>query len=180
MTKTVKRWVTRIQKFVDRPWYVVLVAFLAAADLFVAFIPTEALLISAVLAKPKRWLSTSLIVTSGSAIGALVLGALLQWDSEIIRQDWLPILFQTTQWQDTAQFVQENGSEALAIIALSPVPQQPGVIIAGLADMPLFQIFIAVWIGRVIKYAAFAWLAASAPKMLYRVWGLKKQLKELS
>ncbi|MEO7162476.1 MAG: hypothetical protein ABI041_06120, partial [Bdellovibrionia bacterium] len=72
MTRYWKNLGVSLQKFANRKWFISLVSILAALDAFVIFIPNEALLISAVIVRPKHWLRIALWVSVGSAIGAAV------------------------------------------------------------------------------------------------------------
>ncbi len=66
----------RLGRYADRPWYMPLVGLLAFVDLFVMFIPTEALIITTSFVRPKRWWMTALFVTAASSLGALTLAYL--------------------------------------------------------------------------------------------------------
>src|SRR4051812_40346336 len=70
----------RMERFTDRSWYPALVAALAALDLFVLVIPTDGLLISAVLSPKRRakWVSAAIWVSLGSTVGAVLLASLVQ------------------------------------------------------------------------------------------------------
>ena len=162
----VKRVFEPIHRFVDRPWFVPLVALFAAADLFIYCVPTEVLLVAAVVAKRSRWLSGFLLVTTGSALGAVVLAAIVRWDSPLIVTHLFPGIFQSKAWTDTAAFFDSHGSLALGLMALGPLPQQPAVIMAGFTKLNLLWVFVSVWIGRGIKYGFFAWCAAFAPRFV--------------
>ncbi len=183
MIAILTRWIDKvsvIQRYIDRPWYPYLVSLLVFLDMFVLFIPSDGLLVSAVLMRPKRWVRTFIIVSTGSALGALLLAYLLQWNPDYIMNDLFPYLFQNEGWKGTDRFVDDYGALALGVIAASPFPQLPAVMVASLAGMPLFSIFLACWIGRLSKYALFAWLASHAPKYLLRFRGLTKEVEELT
>jgi len=167
-----------LQKYIDRPWYPYLVALLAAVDMFVLVIPTDGLLVSAVLLRPKRWARTFLIVTTGSALGALLLAWLFQHGVSAVTDKLVPLIFGAA-WNDTEAFAQSHGALALALVAASPFPQAPAVVLAALADMPLSAIFLACWLGRGAKYALFAWSASHAPKLVLRLWGVRREINEL-
>ena len=73
----------------DRPWYVALVGGLAALDLFIMIIPTDGLLVTSVLVRPKRWVSWFLWVSIGSAVGAAALAAIIHWDPLWLKESLL-------------------------------------------------------------------------------------------
>ncbi len=161
-------WNHKVQRFVGRPWYLAFVSFLAASDLFILIVPTDLLLITYVLLRPLRWLRTAVWFACGSALGALALAAVLHGGGASLIEQWFPGIFQSSNWSSTTEFVRAHGAPALGLISASILPQQPGVVIAGLSRMPLLDIFASVWIGRFAKNLILAWLASHAPKQLER------------
>ena len=163
-----RSFLARLFRFMDRPWYLALVAALAFFDLFCGVIPIEVFLVSAVVVKPRRWGWAFLLTTSGSALGALFLGALVQWDSSWIMNHLFSSLSRSQSWVQMTEFVSRYGALALGSIAVSPFPQQPAVAIAALSKMPLPVLFVSVWAGRAIKYGFFAWAGSHAPGLVSR------------
>lgn len=161
-------WTRYLRRFVGRPWYNPVVAALAAIDLFILIVPTDILLTSSVLLQPRRWISSFLWVSTGSAVGAAVLTALLQYGAAEFLMSHFPAIFHSEGWEGTRGFVQNHGGWALALISVSPLPQQPGVVISALSGMSIGEIFCAVWLGRALKYFTFAWLASHTPRALER------------
>lgn len=179
MARIVGQWWIRVQQFINRPWYVALVSLLAGLDLFILIVPSDGLMISAVLARRERWVSTFLWVSTGSALGALLLTALIQGVGIETLQALFPAVFQSQGWSGLEEFMAAYGALALAVVSFSPLPQQPGVIIAALSGTPPIVVFLAVWIGRVVKYGVLAWLAAYAPGQLRKLWLVRRELEEL-
>ena len=161
-------WTRFLRRFIGRPWYLPSIAFLAAADLYIAVVPTDALLISYVLVRPKSWIPAFLWVGLGSAIGSFSVGALIHYGGGDFLQSWFPGLFHSSAWESTRTFVHNHGGLALGLISASVFPQQPAVIIAALSGMPLAEIFWAIFIGRLTKYSLFSWVASHAPGLLAR------------
>lgn len=164
----IAQWTHQLRRFANRWWYLPLISFLAFADLFVLIIPSDFLLVTYVLMKPKRWIASMFWFSLGSALGAFTLASILHFGGADHIQHWFPSVFESGRWASTAEFVREHGAPALGLISVSILPQQPGVVIAGLSHMSLVEIFAAVFAGRVAKYALFAWLASHAPKQLER------------
>lgn len=183
MKKNELQIIRKLEKVADRPWYLPLVASLAAADLFVGFIPTDAVLVASVMFKPKRWLATTIWITLGSALGAIALGACVQQWGQPFTESILGDFTHSETWQSTDRFIDEYGSLGLALISASPFPQQPAVAICGLAGMSLSLIFFSVLSGRAAKYLVFGLLAARAPKLIQR-WGIEptdvKQIQKVA
>jgi len=173
------RLIARLQRFVSRPWYLPLIALLAALDLFVGFIPSDGLVISSVMLKPHRWLSTSLWMACGSAVGALALAALVETLGKPVVRAVLPGAMESTAWQSVADFLQSYGTPALALMALGPLPQHPAVAICALAHMPLTLIALSVLAGRLIKYLLFAWSASHAQRLFKRWRGARNETEQI-
>ena len=162
-------WLKPLHKYVTKVWYLPTIALLTALDFFILIIPTDLLLVLSVLLNPRSWLRAAVIITAGSSLGALALAALVRWDNKIINHPWFTHIFQSGSWTKTEAFLHDYGVWALGIIALSPAPQQPSIVIAALAGIPLVWIFGAIFLGRLVKNIVYAWLAAYAPKFLSRL-----------
>ena len=176
MSKKFNQWLLRLQQFVDRPWYIPFIALLAGLDLFIMIVPTDWLLISAVMLRPKRWISCFIWVTLGSVVGAVALGYVMQLPSNPISAYVAEKATSMSAWKGTAGFMERNGTWTLGLVALSPLPQQPAVMIAALTGMQLTWIAVAVLIGRATKYSVFSWLASHAPRLLNRIGSVRREM----
>jgi membrane protein YqaA with SNARE-associated domain len=156
----------RFEKFGRNPWYPLLVALLAALDAFVIFIPNDALLISAVLARPQRWVSITFWVTLGSAVGAAIFGFLASRYGTPLVHSVFPKIMDSKTWAEAIHVIHRHGSWGLAAISFSPLPQHAAVAIAGLAHLSYRKIFLAVLLGRLIKYLIIARCSLHAPHLL--------------
>jgi membrane protein YqaA with SNARE-associated domain len=161
----------RLQQWSDHPLYPLLIALLAALDLFVAFIPTDAILISSVLLKRERWLLMAVTVALGSTLGALALSGAARGIGLPLLLEWTPFvkLHASETWSEAERWIAAWGSPGLAFIAVGPLPQQPAVLVCGLSRMPLPAIGLAVFVGRIAKYLFFAWAALRAPRLLQKL-----------
>lgn len=171
--------VRRLQKYTFHPLYLPMLSFLIAADLFLLVVPSDGLVVVSTLARPKRWLRIALWVTTGSAFGAILLAFLVQTGAGGWVQGLVDRTISAGAWEKSTAFLQTHGLWALALIALSPLPQQPSVVIAGLGQMPLLEIFAAVWLGRGVKYGFYCWAASHAPKLLMRVSVLRHEIQKI-
>jgi membrane protein YqaA with SNARE-associated domain len=159
----------RLKRFATHRGYPLLVAFLVFLDAFVFFIPNEALIISAVLLRPDRWLSTSLESTVSSAAGAAVFGFLASAYGDSFVNYLFPSILKSGAWLRSAEILQHHGIWGLALISFSPLPQHAAVGVAGLAHLSALQIFLAVLLGRGVKYVATGWCAVHAPHILRKL-----------
>jgi len=173
------RLIGTLQTYIARPWYPPLLGVLAALDHFVFVIPTDGLLVTSVIAAPKRWLSTFLWITLGSVVGGVVLAAFLQhYGTPFL--EWLsPGILETHYWKLTISWVDHYGLWALFAITALPIFQHPVIAITALAGIPLGKIALFMLGGRIVKYAVFTWLSIHAPKVLFRMRPVHKEIDEV-
>jgi membrane protein YqaA with SNARE-associated domain len=174
-----KKTLARLKTFANRPWYAPMVGFFAGADQFIIVVPIEWLIIPGVLVRPKRWLGTALWVSTGCALGALALASVTDIYGQPFIEHAMPSLSHSPHWNQYLGYLQHGSAWALALIALSPLPQQPAVALAGLTHMPLLHVFVAVWFGRSLKYGFVAWASSHAPRLLGKIPGAKKLEQEI-
>lgn len=178
MSKTVRRWIHVLEKYANRWWYAPVISVLAALDSFVVIVPTDGLLVSAAMLAPRRWFYTALLVSLGSSIGAWALAGVL----EVHGLPWLlsmqPGIEQSRVWIYTDRLMDAWGTWAVFIVSLTPVMQQPAIALAAVAGKPLPEIFAAAFAGRLIKYAALAYISTHAPSVLGKLWGFRAELEE--
>lgn len=167
-----------MEAYANRWWYGPLIAFLAFLDSFVIVIPTDGLLVSAAMLAPRRWISTALLVSFGSALGAAGLAFLLARHGLPLLLYFQPDIESTKSWIYTARLMERWGIWTVFAISVTPVMQQPAVALAALARNPIVPIFLASFAGRVIKFGLLAWLGTHAPGVLGKLWGFKKDLDE--
>ena len=174
------RFLSFIQKSFDRPWYLPFAAFLAGADLFIIIVPTDGLIVSYVLARPRQWIRTALLFSIGSVSGVIGLAwATAKWGDPFVR--WL--LGDTVgsqSWQSAEAFVSSWGGVSLLLIGASPFPLQPPVALCALSHLPLAEIAIWTAAGRLIKFFGLAWVSSKAPYLLSRIKGLRDEVEEVS
>jgi membrane protein YqaA with SNARE-associated domain len=178
MSRKILRNLRSLQKHIDRPWYLPTVALLAFADVFVMIIPTDALLVSAVLVKPRRWWLAGTLVALGSSLAALVLAGAVQWDLDGLTR-LFPSLFESPSWRGTDAFLEKYGVWALALFAAGPLPYQPAVILVALSGASLTEISLATLLGRGGKYYVLAYLASHAPRYLERLRSVRREMLAL-
>ena len=168
---TLRRAWDRLETLSQKRFYAFVIAGLAALDLFVGFIPTDAILISSVLLRKNRWFRTTLAVTLGSVFGAMALASLGRWVGLPLLLSWPPFadLHQSATWREAEHWISHWGSPGMAFVAVGPLPQQPAVLICGFSQMSIAAIGAAVFVGRITKYLFFAWAALRAPHLLERL-----------
>ncbi|MCM2277166.1 MAG: hypothetical protein NDJ89_03755 [Oligoflexia bacterium] len=171
MSKWKPRWAARIakiEKFVDQIWYLPLLGGLAAADLFLIFIPTDGFLVTTAMLRPRKWVFASLWAALGSAAGS----AAFAWVFATIGHG----AFSDNGWVRSTAFVEEHGAWALALVTLGPIPINVGVLAAAILDMPPAVVFASVFCGRLGRYLFLAWAATHAPRLLTRLTGVRSEV----
>jgi len=174
--RRLKELFAKLGRYADRPWYLPLMGFLVFIDLFVGVIPSEALLVKTVMLKPRQWVFVTVFLITSSALGAVTLGYLAHAYGEPFLAWLAGDILHSEEWNRAHGFIERHGAWAMALISLSPFPQQPAVAACGLAGMPLMTLFSAVWLGRAPKYFLFAYLATQAPHLYAKY--LKRILEE--
>lgn len=170
--------VQKLQSFIDRIWYPSLLGFLAALDLFVVFIPTDGLLISSTLLRPKRWVSFAVSTALGSTMGAFLLILITNHLGVPYLMQTFPGLTENSFWQWSLNFFKEHGLLVIFIIGATPVAQQPAVLFASLAETPLKYFLGIYFLGRILKYLLMAYISSHAPKLISKMWGVQDEIQE--
>jgi membrane protein YqaA with SNARE-associated domain len=177
--KKIQDYVKILQRHADRFWYPPLIGFLAALDNLIIIIPNDGILISSSMLIPKRWFIFALSVTIGSTLGGLLLAALVELQGLPWILDLYPSIDETKMWALTLKFFQKYGLFLVFLVAVTPVVQQPAIILASLANTPLVELGVIIFVGRFIKFLIMAYLGSHAPRMLEKLWGLKSEMKEV-
>ena len=126
-------------------------------------VPVTSALIPAVLLSPRRWRSIALQAAFGSALGATLLVLLFHHLGWVQLHAQFPAMLESTGWQRVIAWTVEYGVIALFAIAALPLPQTPALIFFAITEQPVAQIFLAVLLGKLIKYFLLAMLAAMFP-----------------
>ncbi len=164
-----KRSILYLEQYSGRWWYDPLLAFLAAADAYIFVISVEAFLLPAVLVRPRKWAIASFWATIGSALGATSFAYLASQYGESIVTHFIPNAFNSKTWMDSSRYIADHGFLGLGFISLGPLPQHVAVAIAGLAHMKMFEVFLAILIGRGIKYFFLSWAMTHSPRLLKKL-----------
>jgi membrane protein YqaA with SNARE-associated domain len=126
-------------------------------------IPFASILVGAVLLRSDRWKQIVVIASVGSATGGVILYWIfyhLGWSQIIVAY---PDLIRSQVWSDATRWVSTYGAWALLGVAASPLPQTPALIFTAVLPLPATHVFLALFIGKLIKYGIYGWLAANFP-----------------
>lgn len=176
--KRFQRWLHALQLHAKAWWYPPLIGALAFADLFLLVIPTDVLLVSAVMLAPRRWFFVGVTVAFGSALGCAALSLVLQKHGLPFLLHLSPGLEHTAAWAWTAVKMRDWGSWGVFLVAVSPMPQHPAIALAAISGMAIPPIFLYVFAGRAVKYLLIAWLSSHAPHLLGKLWVVRREMHD--
>jgi membrane protein YqaA with SNARE-associated domain len=166
----IKAWAATLQRYVDRPWLPFLLAFFAFIDVYVIAIPTDGLMISSTMLRPKKWFTLGFAVSLGSTLGLLTLALLVHHYGLPLVLRLYPGIDHSPTWITTSEFFVKYGLLLVFLIGATPIFQQPSIILATLAGHSILLIGLYMFVGRTLKFLLFTYLASHAPKLLLRVW----------
>jgi membrane protein YqaA with SNARE-associated domain len=119
-------------------------------------LPLAPVVSALVVLNPSRWRAIVFCTVMGSATGA----ALLTYVFEGLSSPWLnakmPELMNSTHWLHLVDWVSRAGWWVLAGVAASPIAQTPALVLAAMLEMPLWKVFLAVAVGKSLKYSLVA------------------------
>jgi len=167
------------QKFIHRWWYGPLFFLCCSVDHYVVFIPVLGMLVSSVFMAPKKWLRLSLWGALGSAAGAWSVGWVAHEFGISLIQSYLPSVMESSVWYWAEGFFSRHGVWVVFISGVSPITQQPAVIISALAGAPLAEIGVVLLIAKLIKFTLLGYLASHAPQYLSRFKSVREEIKEM-
>lgn len=173
-----KRLIDWLRGHVGSSWYPLLLGLLAAIDNLILFIPVDAILISSSMLRPQKWLGFAIYSVLGSTLGGSVLGVLVQVYGLPMLGELFPELLQSASWLWMSHFFEIYGLFLVFLVLASPFLQQPPIVIAALAGVPMAKLILVILGARFAKYMIMSYLASHAPKYLGRMWGVRQELKE--
>ncbi len=179
LRKNVENCVQFLQKYTERIWYPTLIGFLAFVDTFIIIIPTDGLLISSAMLKPKSWFNLALCISVGSTVGGMIFFHLIQkhglpWILEIY-----PGINSGPIWAWSETFFLKYGLLLVFIVAATPIIQQPAIIFASLAHTPFLPMMFVVFLGRFLKNIIMAYISSHSPRLISKMWGVQDELDEV-
>jgi membrane protein YqaA with SNARE-associated domain len=155
-------------------WYAPLAGLIAFGLTLTASAPYAAVLVAALWLTPERWKSLAFFSALGGACGALALMMGLRHVGWAAIHASFPELAASPVWLQVTQALQDYGVAVLCIVAAAPMPQTPALALAAGADLNLPAAFVALFIGRLIKYGTLGWLVATGSPWLDRLSRAKR------
>jgi membrane protein YqaA with SNARE-associated domain len=158
---------TLLRRADSRAFPVVVGAVAVAATLSMS-VPFATLLVAAVLMAPRRWGAIAVWASLGAALGAALLYLAfhhLGWARLFAAY---PDVVRSSAWADATRWLSVYGVTALLVIAATPLPLTPALMFAGISRLPIAEVVLALWIGKLAKYLVYAWLASRFPERALR------------
>ncbi len=174
-----KAYIASIQKFIDQWWYNYFLGILAGIDHLVLVIPTDGLVVSSAMINPKKWKHLAVCVAIGSTMGAVLLAEISKVYGLPFLNEHFSSMVSSPYWAKTQLYFEAYGLWFVFLLALSPLAQQPGVILAGLAGVSIMELALVVFLGRILKYSFISYVSVFAPNLIYRLWGIQGEIKQV-
>lgn len=152
----------------DSPAFPAVVGAVAVAATLSMSVPFATLLVAAVLMARRRWSAIAVGASLGAALGAAVLYLVfhhLGWARLFAAY---PDVVRSSAWSDATHWLSAYGVVALLVIAATPLPLTPALMFAGISRLPIVEVVLALWIGKLAKYLVYAWLASRFPERALR------------
>jgi membrane protein YqaA with SNARE-associated domain len=152
----------------DRPAFPAVVGAVAVAATVSMSVPFSTLLVAAVLMARRRWIAIAVWASLGAALGAALLYLVFHHLGWARLFDAYPDVVRSTAWSDATRWLSTYGVLALLVIAATPLPLTPALMFAGISRLPIVEVVLALWIGKLAKYLVYAWLASRFPERALR------------
>lgn len=128
-------------------------------------VPFAGLLVAAVLMVPRRWVAIALWSSLGAALGGSILYLVfhhLGWARLFAAY---PDVVRSVAWQDATRWLSTYGVASLLVIAALPLPLTPALMFAAISRLPVGEVVLALWVGKLAKYLVYAALASAFPSL---------------
>jgi membrane protein YqaA with SNARE-associated domain len=152
----------------DRPAFPAVVGAVAVAATLSMSVPFATLLVAAVLMARRRWIAIAVGASLGAALGAALLYLVFHHLGWARLFDAYPDVVRSTAWSDATRWLSTYGVLALLVIAATPLPLTPALMFAGISRLPIVEVVLVLWIGKLAKYLVYAWLASRFPERALR------------
>lgn len=125
--------------------------------------PVTGVVIPAALLRPFQWQLITLVCALGSGLGATLLAEAAHLWGLAQLEAWFLLTPDASGWQEALDWVGHYGIFSLFLVAASPLPQTPALLLLGVAGHSIPGMFAALFLGKVIKYGAVAWFSSRFP-----------------
>ena len=153
------------------PWFPLLVGLCAFLVTITLTLPVELLVVMSVLISPTRWGAIGLSAALGGSVGSLGLYLAfhhLGWNLLI---EWYPDIAKSKLWADSTRWLSEYGALALFVLMTVPLPvlKTPALAFVAIYRMPIYEVALAIILGKLLKYLLYAYVVSRFPKR-FALW----------
>ena len=152
----------------DHPAFPLIVAAVALAATLSMTVPFASLLVGAVLMAPRRWMPIAMWSSVGAALGGGMLYLAFHHLGWARLFDAYPDVVRSKAWSDATRWLTNYGVATLLLIAALPLPLTPALMFAAVSRLPVAEVLLALWLGKLLKYTIYAWLTATFPSWALR------------
>lgn len=94
--------------------------------------------------------------------------------------EWYPDITTSKAWVDATRWLSRYGSNALFVLMAFPlpVPKVPALAFAGIYRMPVYEVLLAIGLGKLLKYNVYALVASRFPDQFRALYGPMAQADE--
>jgi membrane protein YqaA with SNARE-associated domain len=151
-----------LKQQIDSRYFSIIFAALTALDYWIVVVPVDLMFTSSVLLRPKKWMSIALGLSLGATLGGVTLVFCVNHLGLAFVQNYFPALLSSSIWQSTETLFNSYGLWAVFFVGLSPIAQQPSLILAGLTKLDIPSVAASLFAGRIIKYVVVGYLCSEA------------------
>ena len=152
----------------DHPAFPLFVAVVALAATLSMSVPFASLLVVAVLMAPRRWMPIAMWSSVGAALGGGLLYLAFHHIGWARLVESYPDVVRSRAWVDATGWLTTFGVISLLLIAAMPLPLTPALMFAAVSRLPMAEVLLALWLGKLVKYMVYAWLTATFPSWALR------------
>jgi membrane protein YqaA with SNARE-associated domain len=150
----------------DRPAFPAVVGAVAVAATVSMSVPFSTLLVAAVLMARRRWIAIAVPGPSlGAALGAALLYLVFHHLGWARLFDAYPDVVRSIRLERRHPLVVHLRRPGPACHRATPLPLTPALMFAGISRLPIAEVVLALWIGKLAKYLVYAWLASRFPNV---------------
>lgn len=177
--KKVLQYFIGLQRFLHTWWYGPVFFLICFLDHYVIVVPVLGMLVSSILLAPQKWLKLSIWGAVGSALGATSIGWVAHEFGLSLIHNYYPSVMQSGVWTWAESFFTRHGIWVIFVSGVSPIAQQPAVIVSAIAGAPILEIGGILLVGKLIKFIFIGALASYAPQYLTSFRSVRQEVEEL-
>lgn len=157
---------------VSKPYFPFIIFLLSVANTFAVFLSggVTALYVSTCAAVGRRrFILVALCNAAGALVGFTAFAILVEKHGVEWVRDRHPEILASKHWSRAESAMETFGPAGVVGLSAAPFPLHPLVLVALLTGMRKETVLAAVFLGRLVKYTVFGWIATSGSDALRRI-----------